>query len=375
MDYQPDQNLSAAGAGMQHDAPPPLVRVGGTYKEMGYQMGQVCAVQIRHSIENARRLIEQTYNDLQLTWGGAQIQARKYMPFAQERYPQYVDELMGMAEGAGVSFDDLAVVNAMEAVTMDALHLTKCSSMAVNDDRTADGHVLVSHNEDWLPDDDQDVYVVHASPEKGPSFLSVTYGGLLCNIGFNSAGIAQCCDSVYPDDSRIGIPRVIVSRAMLEARTLADAVRLALAPKRAAGYNHLLAHENGEIYSVEVSARQFGILYGLDGLMVHTNHFLDPKMQEIEEDPDELIGTRLRYFRALRLLRRTQKHTVKSLQIIQRDHLNYPNSICNHCVDDLDPLDREKTVHALIMDLTARVMHLAWGNPCTNQYHTYYLDN
>jgi isopenicillin-N N-acyltransferase-like protein len=99
------------------------------------------------------------------------------MPFAQERYPQYVDELMGMAEGAGVSFDDLAVVNAMEAVTMDALHLTKCSSMAVNDDRTADGHVLVAHNEDWLPDDEQDVYVVHASPEKGPSFLSVTYGG------------------------------------------------------------------------------------------------------------------------------------------------------------------------------------------------------
>jgi hypothetical protein len=37
-------------------------------------------------------------------------------------------------------------------------------------------------------------------------------------------------------------------------------------------------------------------------------------------------------------------------------------------------MDREKTINALVIDLTARAMHLAWGNPCENQYHTYYLD-
>ncbi|HBY94706.1 MAG TPA: hypothetical protein DEP84_12225, partial [Chloroflexi bacterium] len=36
----------------------------------------------------------------------------------------------------------------------------------------------------------------------------MTYGGLLPNIGFNAAGIAQCCDSIHPSDRRIGIPRV-----------------------------------------------------------------------------------------------------------------------------------------------------------------------
>ena len=30
------------------------------------------------------------------------------MPFAQERYPQYVDELIGISEGANVSLDELA---------------------------------------------------------------------------------------------------------------------------------------------------------------------------------------------------------------------------------------------------------------------------
>lgn len=358
-----------------HPTPPPLVRVGGTHREIGRQIGAACTEQILHSIHNANVLMELARDSLELSWEGAQIQARKYVPFAQERYPQYVEEMLGMAEGANVAFEDLAVVNAMEAVTMDALHLSKCTSFAVNQDRTADEHVLVAHNEDWVPDDEQDVYVVHATPDGDPAFLAMTYGGLLPNVGFNSEGIAQCCDSVYPTDSRIGIPRVVVSRAVLGARTLADAVRLTLITHRAAGYNHLLVHESGELYSVEVSARKFGILYGDEGLIVHTNHYLDEKMQAIEDEPDELIATRLRYFRALRLLRRTPSHTIKTLQAIQRDHLNFPNSICNHCTDDILPLDREKTINSLVIDLTSRAMHIAWGNPCENQYHTYYLED
>jgi isopenicillin-N N-acyltransferase-like protein len=357
-----------------HPDPPALIRVSGSHSEIGRQIGEAMREQVCRSIANARALIEGAYDQLLLDWEGAKIQSRKYLPFAQERYPQYVEELMGIAQGAGVNFDDLVVLNAMEAVTMDALHLTKCTSIAVNNERTADEHVLVAHNEDWLPQDEPDVYVVHAVPEDEPAFLAMNYGGLLPNVGLNAAGIAQCCDSVYPTDSRIGVPRVFVSRAVLSARSPAEAIRHALVPQRAAGYNHLLAHESGELYNVEVSARRFGILYAEDGYLVHTNHYLDARMQAIEDEPDELVGTRVRYFRAMRLLRQTSAHTVKSLQAIQRDHVNFPNSICNHAMDDEVPLDREKTINALVIDLTSRVIQLAWGNPCENAYHTYHLD-
>jgi len=97
-------------------------------------------------------------------------------------------------------------------------------------------------------------------------------------------------------------------------------------------------------------------------------------MQNIESDSDELVSTRVRYFRALRLLQETPQHTIKSIQTIQRDHVNLPNSICNHSDVDSDPLDREKTINSMVMDLTAKVMHLAWGNPCENAYHTYHLE-
>ena len=356
-----------------HPKPLPFVHVSGTHLEMGQQIGEACKEQINRSIENAKTLVDDAYDELQLTWDGAQIQARKYLPFAQEKYPHYVDEIMGMAQGAGVSFDDLTVLNALEALTMDALHLTKCTSFAVNDLWTADGHILVAHNEDWVPQDEQDVYVVHATPKDEPKFLGMTYGGLLVNIGFNECGLAQCCDSVYANDSRIGIPRVVVSRAVLGARTPAEAIRSMLVTHRAAGYNHLLVHESGEMYNVEVSARSFAMLSTAEGVIAHTNHFLDPKMQEVESEPDVLIDTRVRYFRVMNLLRRTPKHSVRTLQSIQRDHLGYPDSICNHAENQTTPMDREKTINSMVMDLTARVMYLAWGNPCNNPYFTYHL--
>ena len=357
-----------------HHAPPPLVEVSGTHREMGQQIGEASREQVQRSVVNAHTLIEQSYDAVELSWEGAKIQSRKYLPFAEERYSQFVEELRGIAEGANVSFDDLMVVNAMEAVTMDALHLTRCTSFAVNESRTADGHVLAAHNEDWIPEDENDVYVISARPQDEPPFLAMTYGGLLPNVGFNAYGIAQLIDSVYPNDSRIGIPRLIVARAVLASRRISGALGRTLISHRAAGYNHLIVHESGEMYSVEVSARRFEILHGTDGYIVHTNHYLAQTMKEIEKDPEELISSRVRYFRANRLLRENSAHSIKSLQAIQKDHVNLPNSICNHNIAGIDPLDRESTITALVIDLTAREMHIAWGNPCQNAYHTYHLN-
>ncbi|HUH95784.1 MAG TPA: C45 family peptidase [Anaerolineales bacterium] len=357
-----------------HLVPPPLIQTYGTHLEMGHQIGEACRPQVEHSIANARVLINSAYDQLELTWEGAQIQSRKYLPFAEERYPKYVDEMRGIAEGANVAFDDVMTLNVMEAVTTDALHLTRCTSFSVNEQRTADGHVLAAHNEDWVPEDEVDVYVVSAKPQDEPPFLAMTYGGLLPNVGFNANGIAQLIDSVYPSDSRMGIPRLVVARAVLAARRISGAIGRALVPHRAAGYNHMLIHESGEMYSIEVSAQRFDILHGTDGYLVHTNHYLSPTMKEVESDPEELISSRVRYFRANRLLRQSQNHSIKTLQTIQKDHVNFSNSICNHAVEWTDPLDREKTINALVIDLTAREMHVCWGNPCQNAYHTYHLD-
>jgi isopenicillin-N N-acyltransferase-like protein len=357
-----------------HPDPMPIIKVAGSHREIGRQIGEATRAQVEHSIVDAHLMIDEASDQLQLDWKGANIQARKYLPFAEETYPEYVDEIRGIAEGANVRFDDLVVLNALEAVALDALHLTKCTSLGVDEHHTSNHHVLMAHNEDWLPEDEPDAYLVHAKVTDEPPWLAMTYGGLLPNIGLNAEGIGQCCDSVYPSDIRIGIPRVINSRAVLGARTISEAIRHMTIPFRAAGYNHLLGHESGELYNVEVSARQFSIEYGENGYIAHTNHFLAKEMQLIENDPDALISTRVRFFRARRLLQQTDHHTHKSLQAILRDHVNYPDSICNHDLDEIDPRDREKTITSLIMDLNDRTISIAWGSPCKNEYHTFRLE-
>lgn len=357
-----------------HNNPPLYIEVSGSHREMGRQIGEAGREPIQKSVDNARTLINSSADTLQLDWEQAKLQSRKYLPFAEERYPQYVDELHGIAEGSKVPFDDIVVLNVMEAVTMDALHLTRCTSMAINQERTENGHVLAAHNEDWTPDDEDGVMVISAKPDKEPPFLAMTYGGLLSNVGFNAHGIAQLIDSVYPNDVRIGIPRLVVSRAVLASRRISGAMGRVLIDHREAGYNHLIVHESGEMYSVEVSAKKFEVLSTTDGAIAHTNHYLDPQMKLIEKDPHELLSSRVRYFRASRLLRQKEKHTLESLQAIQQDHVNFPNSICNHNTEEIYPLDREKTISALVIDLTTREMHITWGNPCQNQYHTYRLN-
>jgi isopenicillin-N N-acyltransferase like protein len=350
-----------------------LVRVRGTHRQMGRQIGEAAAPQIHGMINTYKNAFNEAQSEIELSWEDAILQTSKYYPFAHEHTPQYVQELEGIAEGSGADIDDLMVVNCAEAILSDKLVLG-CTSIAVSGERTKDDHVLVAHNEDWLPEDEVNTFLIHATPDGEPPYLAITYGGLLANIGFNAAGIAQACDSVYPTDVRIGVPRLFVSRGVLAATKLADAIRTTLMRWRAAGYNHLIVHSSGEMYNVEVSARHFATIYGMDGMLAHTNNYLTHRMKEYEHATEDLIGSRVRVNRAQRLLRQHKKHTIGSLRDILSDHVNFPNSICSHSDPTDKPLDRQKTIATLIMDLTKLEMHVCWGNPCEGNFETYCLE-
>lgn len=367
--------LSSPSASLIHSQRIPIVYAAGNYYEMGRQIGTDRKQVIQEMLAVYRRHFEEEGERMGIAdWEEAILHARKYLPFAEQSVPQYVEELRGVAEGADVDFSDLLVLNCVEAITEDALH-TGCTSLAAAPEVTADGSLLVGHNEDWLPDDQDTVYLVHATPDDEPAYLAITYGGLLPNIGFNEHGIAQCCDSVYPNDARIGVPRIFVSRAVLAARTLAEAIRAALNRRRAAGYNHLIVHVSGEMYNVEVSAEDFDVIYGLDGMLAHTNNYLSRRMRAIEKDSEELIASRVRYNRALRLMRSQRgKLSLKSFQAILSDHVNYPQSICSHTDETEAPLERQQTIASLLMDLTTQTMYVAWGPPCQAEYHSYKLE-
>lgn len=368
-------SLSSSGVPSSNGQRLPIVYAKGSHYEMGKQIGVDRKAVIRQMLSVYRRYFEEDGDKIGIAgWDEAILHARKYLPFAEESVPQYVEELEGIADGAALDLNDLLVLNCVEAITEDALH-TSCTSLAAAPEVTADGSLLVGHNEDWLPDDQDAVYLVHARPDDEPAYLAITYGGLLPNIGFNEHGIAQCCDSVYPNDARIGVPRIFVSRAVLAARTPAKAIRATLNRRRAAGYNHLIVHVSGEMYNIEVSAEDFDVIYGLDGMLAHTNNYQSRRMRAIEKDSEELIASRVRYNRATRLMRSQRgKLSLKSFQAILSDHVNYPQSICGHVDENEPPLERQQTIASLLMDLTTQTMYVAWGLPCQAEYYSYKLE-
>jgi isopenicillin-N N-acyltransferase-like protein len=348
----------------------PLIEVAGTPRARGQQQGEGARAQNLAAVARYREIIPKA---MSMSWQEAVREASKFLPYAEEAFPSYVDELRGIAEGAGVSFHEVWTLNCYEGLTEVRQQVWGCTCLAVRDDQTGDGHVLLAHNEDWNSVDRDNAYLVRAQPDGGPAFIGMTYGPLLVNIGVNGEGIGVAINSVYPTDGRVGVPRVLCARAVLDARTIGQAIRACVPKLRAGGYSYLLADPHGELYAVETSATTHDIAYGDDGWLVHTNHYLAPRMQALEE-PGTYSSSHVRLNRARRLLRaQLGRVTVESLQAILRDHVNHPNSICVHEDPADPPYERELTLASLIMDLTDRVMWAAPGPPCEAEYVVYTL--
>ena len=82
--------------------PVPLIRVEGSHIEIGKQIGEAFAEQIRHHIQNARTLIESSYESLELNW----VQM-KYVEKVFDREHQKRLEILKKEAGRSVRMDDL----------------------------------------------------------------------------------------------------------------------------------------------------------------------------------------------------------------------------------------------------------------------------
>jgi isopenicillin-N N-acyltransferase-like protein len=186
-------------------------------------------------------------------------------------------------------------------------------------------------------------------------------------VGYNSAGISLTGNQVDSTDMRVGVPRLLLVRKILAARTIGQAIDAAILKERASDYNQVITDRNGEIYSIEGSATDYAPLYSTEGYLVHTNHYLAPWMRKFEFDPQGITSSIVRYNRGVRLLKNNRgRITVDLLKQFLSDHVNYPGSICRHG-------NYVKTTFSVIINLTTGTMLLARGNPCEVKYNEYKL--
>jgi isopenicillin-N N-acyltransferase-like protein len=341
-----------------------VVEAKGKPFEMGRMIGKKCAPK---AAAYRRAMGGEIKHSTGVDWPLAVRKAKSYLPYAEEFYPDFVEEIRGYSEGSRQPFDDMFAACCHELLSPGIAK--GCTDIAVNGDITDKGNVLAAHNEDWSADALDLVVLLHARPSGKPEFLSTSYAGLLPSSGMNSAGISLTGNALSQNDVRIGIPKVFPVRKVLEAKRIGEALAYAVPADRASSYNNICSDKNGEIYSLEGSATDCGWIYAVDGYLVHTNHYTVPKMERFEEDRNTISCSVFRYNRALRLIEdQLGEVSVESLKSILRDHVNRPDSICRHPQPGAHQLDATQTIFSVIYDLTHLEAHVVKGSPCSGEY-------
>ena len=95
--------------------------------------------------------------------------------------------------------------------------------------------------------------------------------------------------------------------------------------------NYVMCDENGEIYDLETTAREYEVLCPFDGPMAHSNHYLTDRLKPFERRQwDQRGQSILRWGRATRLLKSCDKRNADALKNMLSDRVNTPVGICRH---------------------------------------------
>jgi isopenicillin-N N-acyltransferase-like protein len=306
-----------------------------------------------------------------------------FLVAAETSYPESMNVLKGMSVGAMVPTLELFAINAFEELEPqlespegELLFLQRkegyirsptpppsappdrCSSVSVRLPDTT----LIAHNEHWLAGDLGNVAIVVDLPEEGRvPIASPTVVCCLPAVGLNAHGGGQGIGSLTAVDDGPGIPRVLVSRSSLDARSRADAIARTAAHGRAGGYGHVYAFPD-DAFIVETTGREHRVL-DRDG--PHTNHYLDPELAVLAPPPSE--GSRARLARLQELLDARRPTSPEDLMDVMRDHDSTPQAICLHPEPD-EGDEASAVMFSMVADVGAKRMWVTAGNPCESEY-------
>ena len=349
----------------------PLIEASGKPFDMGRSVGKKCAAK---GALYRKCMAASIRHYTGMEWPKAVERAKSYLPYSEEFYPDFVEEIRGYSDGSRIPFAEAFTLLCHEFLGPSGFR--GCTDIAVSGDVTADGSVLAAHNEDFTPSHLAAVVLLHGKPKGKPEFITTSYAGLFPSSGMNSAGISLTGNALEPNDVRIGVPKSFPVRKVMEARRIGEALTWSLPPGRASSYNNICSDSNGEIYSMEGSATDCAWIYAHDGYIVHTNHYLAEKMKRYELDTSSsaLATSTVRYNRALRLIEdQLGSVTLDSMKSILSDHVNKPGSICRHPDPGLHPLDISETIFSVVFDLTRLDAHICKGKPCKGKYYRFSL--
>ncbi len=330
----------------------PELHVRGSYYEVGLATGRRFAAEIGRTMEQFGPLRKDLLPFLRTAEGQAQY--HRFVELHRARYPDYVAELAGTAEGAGRPFEEMFLANLWgEYRPLAQRQARGCTDVALLIPEAA----LLAHNEDGPPFFREGLYLVHGRVSGRPAFTVLSYPGSLFGVafGFNEAGVCFSIDTLFPKHVGVGLGRCFAARSLLEAESLDDAVRRVTLPGRSSGFSYNLGStRERRLVHVEVAPRSYA-LRQVEGTYLHTNHYLE--LGRVDQSVDASSAGRVARGEAL-LTSEPPRDAAGVLRILG-DAAGKPYPIYR----TVSPPDTNATFCTALFDLDACRLRVYTGHP------------
>ncbi|WP_308017313.1 C45 family peptidase [Streptomyces griseus] len=260
----------------------------GSPRERGRQYGEA----VRPRLHAALGYYEEAFGrSAGLTWDQVTARAARWLEPVTAYAPHLVEEMRGIADGAGTGLLDVLALNARGEVIYDKSFAEiaadgagerpaeeepaeGCTSFAAYGPASGDGHVYAGQNWDWRAGVADTVVMIRIVQPPRPTLIMQVEAGQIGRQGANSAGIAFNANGLGGRfDDRIGLPQTVVRRTVLDQDNIADALDVLCRTRAHIASNALLTCREGFAIDLETTPAGHGWMYPTDGLLVHGNHY------------------------------------------------------------------------------------------------------
>jgi isopenicillin-N N-acyltransferase-like protein len=357
---------------LTNDTTFPAYRFSGTHREIGRQFG-----------EATRDLIVQ-HRDLAVARLGAVngvsaeqalAAAMRYRPFVQQ-HAQFLDEeIVGIAEGAGLSLEEAYLLQlraelANTAGLYDEIG-DECTTFAILAEQTSNGQPLIGQNADLPAFYRRIGVVIEIVSDDHPPVLMLTPAGQASYIGINGKGLGVFANFLTCDGWRVGFPRYLLSRLALRHETVDEAIAAIDSVPRASSRNMVLLDAQGNAADLETTPTRSARLRPGLGFIAHANHYVAPSLLGEERYPEApRENSCIREGRMIELLAVNRGNLNADLmQEILRDRATAPDTLSRAPEDD--PTRDVITFASVIAEPTQGQMWIAVGPPHEHAYRRY----
>ncbi len=289
--------------------------------------------------------------------------------------PALHQEMLGMAEGAGVEAAVIGMLNARTEILAMLKAGTKGECSAISYVPSGTEPPLAIQTWDWFFGL-RDGWLVWEIPlADGSVTKTMTEYGIVGKAGLNSRGLGLLFTILHHtrDGQKIGVPVHVAARWVLDtAPNIARAAQmLAAADVSASSSVNLVSYEDGVASALTVELFPGGpgfVLPDDRGFIVHTNHFLAQAAIPHDTEPKLNPDTLLRRAYLKRKLWALTPVSEENILAIMANHSGGEGAVCCHHDPKSGPEEQYETLATIVLDVKAGDLKVKRGGPCGRSY-------